>query len=86
MESSWSNNAIEITNIQCSKGNAILKYICIKGISKEDVYVVGDSGNDISMFKEFKENSFCMSHAHRVVKKYSNNIIDKFVDLKKWLF
>ena len=86
MESSWSNNAIEITNRQCSKGNAILKYICIKGISKEDVYVVGDSGNDISMFKEFKENSFCMSHAHRVVKKYSNNIIDKFVDLKKWLF
>ena len=78
--------AIEITNRQCSKGNAILKYICIKGLSKEDVYVVGDSGNDISMFKEFKENSFCMSHAQRAVKKYAHNIIDKFTDLKMWLF
>lgn len=86
MECSWSNNAIEITNRQCSKGNALLKYICIKGYSRDDVYVVGDSGNDISMFKEFKENSFCMSHAHRVVKKYSNNIIDKFTDLRKRLF
>lgn len=85
-ECAWSNNAIEITNKWCTKGNAIKHYINIKGINKEDVYVVGDSGNDISMFKEFYDNSFCMSHAQKPVKKYANHIIEKFSDLKNWLF
>lgn len=86
LESSWSNNTIELTNKHCSKGNALLKYANIKNINPNDIYVVGDSGNDISMFKDFKENSFCMSHSQKSVKKYAKHIIDKFIDLKKYLF
>ena len=86
LEFSWSNNVIEITNVECSKGNAIKQFIKHSAIDRNNVYVVGDSGNDISMFKAFHENSFCLSHGHKAVKKYASHEIDKFIDLEKYLF
>lgn len=84
-ESSWSDEVIEITAKDCNKAKAILKLIDTENIKKDDVIVVGDSGNDISMFKEFYENSFCMGRANPIVKKYAKRTIDKFSDLSLYL-
>ena len=47
--SSFPNN-IELTNTAAQKGSALKNYAAAKGISLEDVMVLGDSDNDISMF------------------------------------
>lgn len=61
---------LEITNKKASKGRAVdllRKYL---GVNKEDVYVFGDSGNDVSMIKRFK-NSVAMGNGIQKVKKYA---------------
>ncbi len=84
-ESSWTGGFIEITPTNSSKSQGINRYIKEKGIKHENVYVVGDSGNDISMFNEFHEHSFCLSHAHKKVKKFANTIIRRFHHLEKYI-
>lgn len=86
VESSWSGLCIEITNKDINKGAAIRKYCDLNNIKKDDVYVVGDSGNDISMFKEFNEHSFAMSHAPKSVKKYAKYSLDKYEDLSRYIY
>ena len=85
-ECSWSGPVIEVTLKGCSKANALKDFIKLKNYSKDDVYVVGDSGNDISMFKEFYENSFCMEHSPKSIKKYARYTIDKFEDLSRYIY
>ena len=51
-----------------------------------EIYVVGDSGNDISLFKAYPKNSFCMGHAPDAVKKYAKYTIEKFEDLSRYIF
>jgi len=85
LESSWSNQVIEVTSKGCSKGEAIVEFCDLKGIDKSEVAVVGDSGNDISMFKLFFENSFCMEHGPESVHKYAKYTIFKFEDLSRYL-
>ncbi len=86
VESSWSSFCVEITSKGCSKGNAIKRYCELNNINKDEVYVVGDSGNDISMFKEFHEHSFAMSHAAKTVKKYAKYNLDKYEDLTRYIY
>ena len=54
-------------------------------INHDDIFVVGDSGNDISMFKEYQENSFCMSHAPLSVSKYAKHIVKRFENIDDYL-
>ncbi len=86
VESSWSGACIEITYRNINKGEAIKNYCELNNILKDDVYVVGDSGNDISMFKEFHERSFAMSHAPKSVKKYAKYSLDKYEDLSRYIY
>jgi Cof subfamily protein (haloacid dehalogenase superfamily) len=85
-ESARSDNVIEVTAYGCSKGNGLIQYFKSTDADKDDIYVVGDSGNDISMFKEFYQHSFCMSHAAESVKKYAKFTIDKFEDLSRYIY
>ena len=41
----------------------------------DNLYTVGDSLNDISMFKITK-NSYTFNHAEEIVKPHANNIVD----------
>lgn len=82
-EASWTGGFIEITPAGVSKANGIEKYIAANDIKRSNVYVVGDSGNDISMFHAFYDNSFCMKHAHKKVRKYAKTIIRRFHHLEK---
>lgn len=85
VEPSWSGEFIELSPFGCSKSEGLKYYIKYNKINHNDVYVVGDSGNDISMFKEFPENSFCMKHSPLSVSKYAKHVIKHFSDLEKYI-
>lgn len=81
IEASWSKVVNEITPKDCNKGEGLKYYCDYLGIDKNDVYVVGDSGNDISMFKNFYENSFCMAKASPSVKKHAKHVVSRVYKL-----
>ena len=85
IEASWSNEFIEISPYGCSKSNGLKFLENYLKINHNDVFVIGDSGNDISMFKEYQENSFCMKHAPLSVSKYANHTIKKFENIEDYL-
>lgn len=85
IESSWCNQVIEITPKNCNKGSRIREYCNLKNIKDDEIFVVGDSGNDISMFKEFPETSFCMSRAPEVIRKYAKFTISRYEDLSRYI-
>ena len=83
IESSWSLIVNELTPKGCSKGEGLEEYCRRLNINKDDVYVVGDSGNDITMFQKFHEHSYCMAHAYPSVKKYAKETITYVYKLDK---
>ena len=86
LEASWSDSVVEISPRNCTKANALMQYCESHGYKTDEVAVVGDSGNDISMFKNFYQNSFCMGHAAPAVQKYAHYTLDKFEDLSRYLY
>lgn len=86
IEASWANEFIEISPYGCSKSNGLKFLENYLKINHDDVFVVGDSGNDISMFKEYQEHSYCMSHAPLSVSKYAAHTIEKFGNIKDYLY
>lgn len=85
IEASWSNEFIEFSPYGTSKSSGLKFLADYLNINRSDIYVVGDSGNDISMFKEFSENSFSMEHAPLSVSKYANHVIKRFEDIEKYI-
>ena len=51
---STGKNNVEVTNITAQKGLALKKYIERVGIAADEVMVLGDSYNDMSLFDNFK--------------------------------
>lgn len=84
-ESHWSSISIEFNHKGVNKANGIKKYLEIHNYSKDDVYVIGDSGNDVCMFKEFYDHSFCMKHSNSSIKKYAKTIVENVYDLKDYI-
>lgn len=78
-----SEGCLEILHRQATKGNAIEVVLRdLKVSPKDHIYVVGDSYNDISMFKKFK-NSFVMSTSPNDVEEHANyrvNVVGEVVD------
>lgn len=85
IESSWSLIVNELTPKDCNKGAGLERYCNLLNIDKKDVIVVGDSGNDITMFEKFHENSYVMGHAYPSVKKYARYTINRVYHLEKLL-
>lgn len=85
IESSWTSILNELTPKYCSKGTGLEYYCKYKNIKPEDVYCIGDSGNDISMFVKFHENSFAMKHSCPSVKKYANHTVSHVYSLAKYV-
>lgn len=83
-EFSWCGELIEINKKGCTKANGLKHYLDYLKIKHDNIMVVGDSGNDISMFKSFP-NSFCMSHADKSVREHAKYIIDSVHELEKYL-
>ena len=85
-EFAWVGEAIEVTPKGCTKSDGIQVYLDYNHFSHDNVLVVGDSGNDISMFEAFPEHSYCMAHAPATVKKRAKHVIKNFGDLKDELY
>jgi hypothetical protein len=85
IEASWINTVVEIAPNNCTKAAALERIIVLDNIDRDRVYVVGDSGNDISMFQNFKEHSYAMEHAHVSVKKFAKYTIKKVHHLRRVL-
>ena len=83
IEFSWTDIIIEMTPSGCTKSESLKFYVEKTGFNKDDVYVVGDSGNDITMFQEYYEHSYCMAHSYSSVKKYAKHIISRVHNLDK---
>lgn len=71
---------IEVTAANTSKGRAVK---ILKRTSDYKIVSVGDSGNDVPMFKN-SDLSFCMRSAPENVKKTADIIIDSFSDVEKY--
>ncbi|MDF2699645.1 MAG: Cof-like hydrolase [Haloplasmataceae bacterium] len=69
-----SSYTLDITHVVNSKGNAINKLCMLNNISLEDIVVIGDSHNDISMF-ELTKNSYVMNEANDEVKSYASFVV-----------
>jgi len=85
IESSWTSIVNEITPVGCDKGAGVDYYCKFLKIKPSDVYVVGDSGNDITMFNLYHENSYVMRKAYPSVKKYAKHVIRRVYKLDKLL-
>ena len=82
IESSWTAQVNELTPAGCNKGNGVERYCELMNINHDDVYVVGDSGNDITMFNKFHEHSYCMKRGHPSARKYAKHIISRVYKLE----
>ena len=82
----WSKQVIEITPKGCSKSEGVLFYLDYNHLNYDNVMVVGDSGNDISMFDAFPKNSFCMEHSPDSVKQHATYLIKRFYDLANYVY
>ena len=85
IESSWSLIVNELTPLGCNKGEGLDYYCQYFNINPDDVYVIGDSGNDITMFNKYYEHSYVMSHAYPSVKKYAKTAVSKVFKLRKYV-
>ncbi|MEG0366720.1 MAG: HAD family hydrolase, partial [Coprobacillus sp.] len=68
------NDNVEVTNEYAQKGLILEKVIEIKGIKKEEVVVIGDGMNDITLFKCF-DNSYAPSNAEEEIKNLASLIV-----------
>lgn len=63
------NNSMEIISNKTNKSKAIYETINETGISKNNVYTIGDGYSDIEMIREF--NGYCMKESVDELKKLS---------------
>ena len=61
------NNNMEVTNDKANKGDSLLYATKLMGIKPEEVLVLGDAANDMSMFEIF-ENSAAVANATDEIK------------------
>lgn len=71
---STGRNNVEVTNNTATKGNALKKYCEYAHILPEEVMVLGDSHNDLSMFEQFKY-SFAPDNSAQEVKDQAYRIV-----------
>lgn len=70
-------DTIDIGSLNSSKGLAVIELAKRYNISKEDIIVIGDSENDLTMFEE-AHVSYCMSHADKHVIEKATYTVDSF--------
>lgn len=69
------NIFLDIVPAGCSKGNGLLKVLELENEDVSSLYTIGDSHNDISMFK-ITENSYTFNRVDNDIKEHTNNLVD----------
>ena len=81
----WSDAAVEIVSANTSKSKSLKELINYYNLKDDEVAVIGDSGNDISLFEEFYENSYVMFHARKEIKAKAKHVVNSVNDIRKYL-
>ncbi|MEG0276653.1 MAG: HAD family hydrolase [Coprobacillus sp.] len=76
--SSFDDN-VEVTNENAQKGLILEKVIELKGIKKEEVVVIGDGMNDITLFERFPY-SFAPMNAEKEIKELAYRIVSSHLE------
>lgn len=79
------NSEIEVNAKGTSKGNAVKQLQEAINLQDEEILVVGDSYNDISMLELFP-NSCTFSYANYDVQKVANYVVDEFKEIENYLY
>ncbi len=82
----WSSQVVEVTPKGATKKDGLLFYLDYNHYNHDNVIVVGDSGNDISMFDAFPKESFCMKHSPESVQKHASHLIERFYELEDYVY
>ena len=61
----------------CSKATGIEKVCKNFNLADNNVYVIGDSWNDLSMFERY-DNSYTFTYSEKTLQKKANKVIDSF--------
>ncbi len=69
-------NGISISPKGIDKCYGIYSYLEMYDISRENVFVFGDSLNDLCMFREFHQNSYVSNNAVEEVKQQAKYVLD----------
>ena len=73
---------LDISPIGINKGTAILELAESMGISRDEICVVGDNENDMSMFDVISK-SYCMDHAPKHVLNKAAHVVSQVADIFK---
>ncbi len=65
---------IEVNDALATKGNSIKKIAMRENIKEDEIMVIGDGLNDMSMFKNFPTNSIAMGNAIPEIKNVASSI------------
>lgn len=68
------NDNVEVTDENAQKGYILEKVVQLKGINKDEVMVLGDGMNDISLFQCFKY-SFATGNAEEKIKELAYKVV-----------
>ena len=71
---STGKNNVEVTNLTATKGLALKRYCEHANIKKDEVMVMGDSHNDLSMFEFFKYR-FAPENSIQAIKDYAYKVV-----------
>ena len=71
--------SFEITNENAQKGLILEKVIDLLNIKKEEVIVLGDGMNDITLFERFPY-SFAPNNAEKVIQEKAYNVVSSCKD------
>ncbi len=75
----------EINPKGTSKGIALDNLVKELNLKKDEVFVIGDSKNDVSMFEMFN-NSASFSYSLEEIKEKTKYVVDNFLDIEPYLY
>ena len=82
----WLDQFIEITPRGCSKASGLAFYLDYLGLNRDNVVVVGDSGNDVPMLDAFPTQSYAMAHAPKEVREHAKGVVKRVYELERVLY
>ena len=71
---------VDIVSKGCSKGNALLDILNHENAKKEQLYCIGDSMNDITMFN-VTPNSYTFNYTEEIVKTHACHLVDNVYEV-----
>ena len=79
------NNSLEITYKGINKGSSLKILTDYLNINPEDVYVIGDDGNDVWMFKEYSNSFLVKNSQNKHLLNIAKHDLDYFKDIVNYM-